>query len=78
MGISQNRLAKEIGVSPRRINQIVAGNRPITADIGLRLSRFFGMSDGFWAGLQLDHDTAKFKDALAETLAQIRPYQVAA
>jgi len=78
MGISQNRLAKEIGVSPRRIGEIVAGKRPINADIGLRLSRFFGMSDGFWVGLQLDHDTAKFKDALAETLAQIRPYQAAA
>ena len=78
MGISQNRLAREIGVSPRRVSEIVAGKRPVTADIGLRLSRFFGMSDGFWVGLQLDHDTAKFKDALVETLAQIRPYQAAA
>ena len=56
MGISQYRLAKEIGVPQRRIGEIVAGNRAVTADTGLRLSRFFGMSEGFWLGLQMDYD----------------------
>ena len=48
MGISQYRLAKTIGVPRRRIGEIIAGNRSITVDTGLRLSRFFGLSDGFW------------------------------
>jgi addiction module HigA family antidote len=75
MGISQYRLAKAIGVSQRRIGEIVAGRRAITADTGLRLARFFGMSDGFWIGLQTDYDTARAKDALAEVLSRIQPYQ---
>ena len=75
MGITQYRLAKEIGVPQRRIGEIVAGSRGITADTGLRLSRFFGMSDDFWMGLQLDHDAALAKDALAETLAKITPWK---
>ena len=74
MGITQYRLAKEIGVPQRRIGEIVAGKRAITADTGLRLSRFFGMSDGFWTGLQADYDTATTKDALEETLAHIQPW----
>ncbi len=74
MGITQYRLAKEIGVPQRRIGEIVAGKRAITVDTGLRLSRFFGMSDGFWTGLQADYDTATAKDALEETLAHIRPW----
>jgi antitoxin HigA-1 len=73
-GITQYRLAKEIGVSQRRIGEIVAGVRSITADTGLRLSRFFGMSDGFWIGLQLDYDAAKTKNALAKVLAKIKPW----
>ena len=56
MGITQYRLAKEIGVSQRRIGEIVAGICGITADTGLRLSRFFGMSEGCWIGLQMDYD----------------------
>lgn len=75
MGISQYRLAKEIGVSQRRISEIVAGTRGVTVDTGLRLSRFFGMSEGFWMGLQLDYDVAVAKSALAQTLAHIRPWQ---
>ena len=75
MGITQYRLAKEIGVPQRRIGEIVAGSRGITADTGLRLSRFFGMSEGFWTGLQLDYDAARVKDALAETLAKIKPWK---
>lgn len=78
MGITQYRLAKEIGVPQRRIGEIVAGNRAVTVDTGLRLSRFFGTSEGFWTGLQLDYDAATAKDALATTLAQIRPWATAA
>lgn len=74
MGITQYRLAKEIGVPQRRIGEIVAGMRGVTADTGLRLSRFFDMSDGFWTGLQLDYDAAMTKDRLAETLARIQPW----
>jgi antitoxin HigA-1 len=73
MDITQYRLAKEIGVSQRRIGEIVAGKRGVTADTGLRLSRYFGTSDGFWTGLQDDHDRAVAKDALGETLARITP-----
>ena len=67
MGITQYRLAKEIAVPQRRIGEIVAGARGITADTGLRLSRFFGMSDGFWIGLQMDYEAALAKDRLSET-----------
>lgn len=74
MRITQYRLAKEIGVSQRRIGEIVSGTRAVTADSGLRLSRFFGMSEGFWMGLQLDYDAAKVKDALSKTLAKIKPW----
>ncbi|MDR2244300.1 MAG: HigA family addiction module antidote protein [Burkholderiales bacterium] len=74
LGISQYRLAKEIGVPQRRISEIVAGKRAITVDTGLRLSAFFGMSDGFWSGLQTDYDIACARDALTETLARIRRY----
>jgi addiction module HigA family antidote len=75
MGITQYRLAKEIGVSQRRIGEIVAGKRAVTADTGLRLSRYFGTSDEFWTGLQLSHDQAKAKDALTDVLAKIRPLE---
>lgn len=78
MGITQYRLAKEIGVPQRRIGEIVAGTRAVSVDTGLRLSRFFGMSEGFWSGLQLDYEAAATKDALAEELARIRPWATAA
>ncbi len=74
MGISQYRLAKEIGVSPRRIGEIIAGKRSITVDTGLRLSRYFGMEDGFWTGLQLNYDTRKAKQALRDVLLSIHQY----
>lgn len=74
MGITQYRLAKEIGVPQRRIGEIVAGSRSITPDTGLRLSRFFGMSENFWTGLQLDYDAVKAKEALGATLAKIKPW----
>ena len=74
MGISQYRLAKEISVPQRRIGEIVSGKRAVTTDTGLRLSRFFGMSEDFWTGLQMDYDAAKTKDSLAKTLANIKPW----
>jgi addiction module HigA family antidote len=74
LGISQYRLAKEIGVPQRRIGEIVAGKRAVTVDTGLRLSAFFGMSDSFWSGLQTDYDTARARESLAETLAHIQRY----
>jgi antitoxin HigA-1 len=75
LSITQYRLAKEIGVSQRRIGEIVAGMYAITADTGLRLSKFFGASEGFWMGLQLDHDAAHGKDALKDVLRSIRPWE---
>jgi antitoxin HigA-1 len=74
MGITQYRLAQEIHVPQRRIGEIVHGQRGITVDTGLRLSRFFGMSDTFWVGLQLDHDAATAKDQLASVLDGIQPW----
>ena len=76
MGITQYRLAKEIGVSQRRIGEIVVGARGVTADTGLRLSRFFAMSEDFWIGLQMDYDAALAKDVLSDTLSRIRPWAV--
>ena len=74
MGITQYRLAKEIGVPQRRIGEVVAGTRSVTPDTGLRLSKFFGMSDDFWTGLQMDFDAAKARDSLGTVLAKIRPW----
>lgn len=73
MGISAYRLARDIGVPQMRISEIIAGKRAVTVDTGLRLSRYFGLHDGFWTGLQLDHDAALAKDALADVLARIKP-----
>jgi len=77
MGISAYRLSKEIGVSQIRISEIIAGKRAITVDTGLRLSKFFGLNDSFWTGLQLDYEAACAKDQLAEVLANIKPLQLA-
>lgn len=74
MGLSQYRLAKEIGVPPQRIGEIVAGKRGITADTDLRLCRFFGLSKGYWLRAQVAHDTEVAEEALAETLARITPW----
>ena len=75
MGISQYRLAKEIGVPPQRIGEIVAGKRAVTADTDLRLCRFFGLSNGYWLRAQAAHDTEVAHDALAKTLAAIKPWR---
>jgi addiction module HigA family antidote len=77
MGLSAYRLAKDIGVPQIRIGQIIAGKRSITVDTGLRLSKYFGLNDAFWTGLQLDHDAAVAKDALAGALAKIKPLKTA-
>jgi addiction module HigA family antidote len=68
MGISQYRLAKEISVPPRRINEIVHGKRAISADTALRLSRFFGTTELFWVNLQMRYDMEIEKDKLAGRL----------
>ncbi len=68
MGISQYKLAKEISVSPRRINEIVHGSRSITPDTALRLSRYFGLSERFWLNLQARYDIEVEKDRLSDRL----------
>ena len=68
MGISQYRLAKDISVPPRRINEIVHGKRAISADTALRLSRFFGTSERFWINLQSRYDLEVEKDRLGTKL----------
>ena len=74
MNISAYRLAKEIHVPLTRIATILAGKRAVTVDTALRLSRFFGLTDGFWIGLQTDYDTAIAKAALAKELQGISTY----
>jgi antitoxin HigA-1 len=74
LGISQYRLAKEIGVPAQRIGEIVAGRRTITADTDLRLCKFFGLSNGYWLRAQAAHDTEVAEELLSETLKKIRPW----
>ena len=78
MGISQYRLAKEIGVPAQRISQIIAGNRSITADTDLRLCRFFGLSNGYWLRAQAAYDTEITEAILADQLKNIRPWNAVA
>ncbi|MDP3512671.1 MAG: HigA family addiction module antitoxin [Sulfuritalea sp.] len=68
MNISQNALARAIGVPPRRINEIVLGKRAITADTALRLAKTFGTSESFWMGLQADYDLEEARLGMAATL----------
>lgn len=78
MGISQYRLAKDISVPPRRINEIVHGTRAITADTALRLARFFGNSELFWLHLQTRHDVEIERDRLGDRLeSEIRIHSTA-
>ncbi len=70
MGISQYRLAKDISVPPRRINQIIHGQRAISADTALRLSRYFGLSERFWMNLQTWYDLETEKDRLGRRLSR--------
>jgi addiction module HigA family antidote len=71
--LSQSALARAIGVPPRRINEIVLGKRAITADTDLRLSRYWGVSEGFWLALQADHDLMERRRELGGALDKISP-----
>lgn len=70
MEISQYRLAKDISVPPRRINEIVHGKRAVTADTALRLARYFGTSERFWLNLQTGYDLEVEKDRLGDRLEE--------
>ena len=70
MGISQYRLAKDVSVPARRINEIVHGKRSITPDTALRLSRYFGLSERFWVNMQARYDLEMEKDRLQDRLVQ--------
>jgi len=72
-GITRHKLAVGIGVPPRRINEIVHGKRGITADIAMRLSRYFGTTPGFWMNLQMRYELDRAEDALGDTLSGIVP-----
>ncbi|MEP9372306.1 HigA family addiction module antitoxin [Mesorhizobium sp. KR1-2] len=74
MGLSQNALARAIGVPPRRINEIVLGKRAVTADTDLRLARYFGVSEGFFLGLQHDFELMEQKRRLGDELSKIQPH----
>jgi addiction module HigA family antidote len=77
MNLSQNRLAIEIGVDARRVNEIVLGARSITADTALRLGRYFGVSAQFWLGLQAEYDLDVAMDKLGNRLErEVRPRQI--
>ncbi len=74
MAISQNRLARDVGVSPRRINEIVLGKRAVTAETAIRLARYFGMSERFWLGLQTDYDLEEARSRIAARVKrEVRP-----
>ena len=73
MGLSQNGLARAIGVPPRRINEIVHWLRGITADTDLRLARFFGLSEGFFMVLQNEYDLMRRRREIAVELRTIKP-----
>lgn len=76
LGLSNYRLAKEIGVPAQRIGEIIAGRRGISADTDLRLCRFFGLSDGWWLRLQAEYETEIARGALSKALAKIKPWSV--
>src|SRR5690349_19310786 len=73
MALSQNALARVVHVAPRRINEIVLGKRDITADTDLRLARYFGLSEGFFLGLQMDFDLMQRRREIDRDLKTIRP-----
>jgi addiction module HigA family antidote len=73
MGISQNALARAIGVSPRAVNEIVLGRRSITPTMSIRLGAFFGQSDQFWHGIQVECDFRKLEKARKRLVAGIKP-----
>jgi antitoxin HigA-1 len=73
MNLSQNGLANAVHMLPRRINEIVLGKRAVTADTDLRLTRYFGLSEGFFLGLQADYDLMERKRELRNALEAIKP-----
>jgi addiction module HigA family antidote len=73
MQLSQNALARAVHVPPRRINEIVLGKRAITADTDLRLARYFGLSEGFFLGLQADFDLMQRRREIGGDLSAIEP-----
>ena len=73
MGLSQNALARAVNVPPRRINEIVLGKRSLTADTDLRLARYFGVSEGFFLGLQADYDLMQRRRQIEDELKRIEP-----
>lgn len=73
MGLSQNALARAVHVPPRRINEIVLGKRALTADTDLRLARYFGVSEGFFLGLQSDYDLMERRREIERELKAIEP-----
>lgn len=73
-GLTQYRLAKDLGISQTRIGEIVSGNRSVSAETGLMLDKYFGTSEGFWSRLQADYEMALAKDAIADLLADIKPF----
>ena len=75
IGMSQNRLARALGVPGNRIHAIVNGTRDITADTDLRLSRFFGLSEGYFLRLQNAYDTLEAKRRIAPDIAKIKPFR---
>ena len=75
LGISQYRLAKEIGIPAGRVGQIIAGKRSITADTDLRLCHFFGLSDGYWLRAQAAYDTELEKEKLKDELKTMRTWR---
>ena len=72
MRLSQNKVANEIGVPPRRINEIVHGKRAISADTAVRLAKYFGTTEAFWLGLQADYDIEEVRKDLGKRLGRIR------
>lgn len=74
LGLSQNALAKALGVPPNRINAIVNGTRRVTADTDLRLCKYFGLSEGFWLRLQIAYETMEAKRAIEKQVAKIKPH----
>ncbi len=74
IGLSQYRLAKEIGVPAQRISEIISGKRSITADTDLRLCKFFGLSNGYWLRAQVAHDTEVAERQMGDLLSKIRLY----
>jgi addiction module HigA family antidote len=75
MGITQYRLAKEIGVPQRRIGQVCTGQRAITPDTALRLATFFGTDAQSWVNLQAHYDTEQARASMVEVLSRIRHYE---